>query len=110
MHDEEMYPEHDRFLPERFLLPNGQINRKVRHPETVAFGFGRRLVFFVQLMILDTDTRYIVSRICPGRHVAMDSMLLTVACVLASFNITPEKDEFGEPISARDDVSPGLIT
>ncbi|KAL0954893.1 hypothetical protein HGRIS_003826 [Hohenbuehelia grisea] len=42
-----MYPEPDKFIPERFLK-NGVINNNIRDPRTLIFGFGRR--------------------ICPGRH------------------------------------------
>lgn len=42
MHDDTEYPEPDTFLPERFLDENGNINKDVRDPLSVAFGFGRR--------------------------------------------------------------------
>lgn len=42
MHDEEEYPDPDIFLPERFLDENGKINKEIRDPMSVAFGFGRR--------------------------------------------------------------------
>ena len=45
LHDEEVYPDPSSFRPERFLDENGQINRELRHPGEMAFGFGRRYVF-----------------------------------------------------------------
>ena len=37
----EDYPEPERFNPDRFIK-DGKLNREVRDPETIAFGFGRR--------------------------------------------------------------------
>lgn len=41
LHDEEEYPEPERFIPERFIR-EGKIRSDIRDPATVAFGFGRR--------------------------------------------------------------------
>ena len=41
LHDSEMYPEPERFLPERFVK-DGKLNPDIMDPATVAFGFGRR--------------------------------------------------------------------
>jgi cytochrome P450 len=42
LHDEAEYPEPFKFLPERWILKNGQ--KQPRDPAKVAFGFGRRCV------------------------------------------------------------------
>jgi hypothetical protein len=42
MHDETEYPNHDEYLPERFLNEDGKLNKNVRDPVSIAFGFGRR--------------------------------------------------------------------
>ncbi|KAJ7252521.1 cytochrome P450 [Mycena rebaudengoi] len=60
------YPDPDKFNPDRFLL-NGRLNPAVRDPSLV-FGFGRR--------------------VCPGRHMAQSTLWITVASLLAVFNIT----------------------
>ena len=44
LHDEELYPDPSFFKPERFLTKDGRLNRDVRDPSMVAFGFGRRFV------------------------------------------------------------------
>ncbi|KAF9447572.1 cytochrome P450 [Macrolepiota fuliginosa MF-IS2] len=73
MHNEEDYPDPDTFLPERFLDPNGNIDKTVRDPMSVAFGFGRR--------------------ICPGEHMARSTLWLTAASILALFKLAkPVKD------------------
>ena len=49
MHDPEMYPDPDKFIPERYLK-DGKANPAVRDPASVIFGYGRRSV-------LQLDTR-----------------------------------------------------
>jgi hypothetical protein len=44
-HDEEAYPEATSFKPERFIK-NGALNKEVRDPRDIIFGFGRRYIFF----------------------------------------------------------------
>ena len=43
--DEEVYPDAESFKPERFLR-NGTLNKEIRDPRDIVFGFGRRYVFF----------------------------------------------------------------
>jgi cytochrome P450 len=42
LHDESEYPEPSAFLPERWILKEGE--KQPRDPTKVAFGFGRRCV------------------------------------------------------------------
>ncbi|KAJ7748918.1 cytochrome P450 [Mycena metata] len=77
LQDENTYPEPAAFKPERFLL-DGKLNPNVRDPEATAFGFGRR--------------------VCPGRHMARSSVWISVACILASFDITKALADDGETI------------
>ncbi|KAJ7065515.1 cytochrome P450, partial [Mycena amicta] len=43
LHDNDIYPDHESFNPERFLR-DGKLNPDVRDPDMAAFGFGRRHV------------------------------------------------------------------
>ncbi|KAK1226584.1 hypothetical protein PQX77_010424 [Marasmius sp. AFHP31] len=79
LHDEEMYPDPYTFNPERWIK-DGKINPAVRDV-TAGFGFGRR--------------------ICPGRHLAMSSMFITAAAVLAAFDISKPFDENGVVVEPR---------
>ena len=36
-------------------------------------------------------------RICPGKHLALRTVYLVVACVLSAFDIGPALDEDGNP-------------
>ncbi|CAE6437138.1 unnamed protein product [Rhizoctonia solani] len=70
LHNPKVYPDPEKFIPERHLGENSP-----PLPELYAFGFGRR--------------------ICPGTHVAQQSMWLSISNILANFTITKAKDENG---------------
>ncbi|KAI0263094.1 cytochrome P450 [Gloeopeniophorella convolvens] len=83
LHDERVFPEPEKFKPERFLDPT------VKCPDA-AFGFGRRT--------------------CPGRFMARSSLWIGIASVLAAFEITPALDEQGKPILPEEKYDAGLIS
>ncbi|KAI0295337.1 CyP450 monooxygenase [Multifurca ochricompacta] len=66
MHDSVLFPEPDRFYPERWLVPDPPPSPQV------VFGYGRR--------------------ICQGRFVAREIIWAGIVNVLASFEIKPVKD------------------
>jgi len=88
LHDEGAYKNPGKFCPERFLK-DGKLDPDVRSPEIAAFGFGRRL--------------------CPGRHLALGSLFLNIASILAVFDIGKAIDENGEPITPSENFTSGNI-
>ncbi|KAF9457685.1 cytochrome P450 [Collybia nuda] len=77
LHDETMYPEPFEFNPDRFIK-DGKLNHAVRDPGHAAFGFGRRE--------------------CPGRNMALSSVWITVASIMAAFDISKAVDKDGNTI------------
>jgi len=88
LHDPIDYPSPEIFNPSRFLTASGQLNPEVRDPNA-AFGFGRRL--------------------CPGRELAFDSMSITMASILATFDILPVVDENGVEAVVSGEYTSGLL-
>jgi len=75
------------FQPERFLKDSA-LNPAIKHPEE-AFGFGRR--------------------ICPGKHVAYDSVWLVVSSLLAAFDISKAMGEDGHVIEPSGEYTTGTL-
>ncbi|OBZ76027.1 O-methylsterigmatocystin oxidoreductase [Grifola frondosa] len=74
MKDQEMFPEPEVFRPERFLDTT-----EPRFADfTLPFGFGRR--------------------VCPGMHVALQSIYILVARTLWAFDVEPVRDEQGRAV------------
>ncbi|KAJ7627128.1 cytochrome P450 [Roridomyces roridus] len=88
MNDETMYPNPGIFDPERFLL-EGKLKRDILDPQLM-FGFGRR--------------------ICPGRHLAADSLWLTIVSILATFNITKAVGDDGKVIEPSYEFSSAVTS
>lgn len=89
LRDQKLYSNPEKFEPERYLSPDGRLDfARAPDSRSVMFGYGRR--------------------ICPGRHFADDTMWLTVATVLACFDIAPAKDANGKDIIPDGAMRSGL--
>ncbi|PFH47987.1 hypothetical protein AMATHDRAFT_66464 [Amanita thiersii Skay4041] len=88
LHNEEVYPEPFEFKPDRFLK-DGKLNKDVKDPSHAIFGFGRR--------------------ICPGRYMAFSAVWITIASLIAAFDITKAVDENGNVIDPDPEYLSGLV-
>jgi len=83
-------PEHFRdphaYLPERYLQTDSDA---VLDPQSFVFGFGRRS--------------------CPGVHYAMNILFITMANILAVFDIKAQ-DEHGRDVPVSAQFTPGFVT
>ncbi|KAJ7312302.1 cytochrome P450 [Mycena albidolilacea] len=85
-HDEAFYPEPLDFLPERFLLAGNEDN--ISPDPVVLFGYGRRA--------------------CPAKSMALDSLWITAACILAAFDLTKAVGDDGKVIEPTCEYVSGL--
>ncbi|KAL6895420.1 cytochrome P450 [Trichoderma longibrachiatum] len=83
-HDPQTYRDPFVFSPESFLEP-----RNEPEPDE-AFGWGRR--------------------ICPGRYISDDNLFITIARILAVFNIAKAVDRQGNSIGFQVEYTPGLVS
>jgi len=74
MHDPNMFPDPDNFMPERFLATTDPRLLTFDLP----FGWGRR--------------------ICPGMHLSLNSLFINISRILWAFDITPVVDASGNEI------------
>ncbi|KEH25406.1 xanthotoxin 5-hydroxylase CYP82C4 [Medicago truncatula] len=71
--DPSIWSEPEKFLPERFINENGEIDHESHHFEYLPFGLGRRA--------------------CPGSLFATQNSLITLACLLHGFDLEVPMDE-----------------
>jgi len=74
--NEELYPEPEKFNPERFI---GKMDSEAAHQVDATFGFGRR--------------------VCPGKAFAEANVWLLMANIVATMKIEKSVDEMGQPIT-----------
>jgi cytochrome P450 len=90
LHNEEDYPDPERFNPARYLTVDGRLDPSVRDPRTACFGFGRR--------------------ICPGRYIAEQSLLATIMTLLATVDVVRAKDPYGNEMVPEVEVTSGNLS
>ncbi|KAK7461270.1 hypothetical protein VKT23_008445 [Stygiomarasmius scandens] len=84
LHDEQMYPNPEKFIPERFLFGDDHKEPQL-DPNNIVFGFGRRR--------------------CPGTHFANAYLFLVLSRMISCFEILPG-DDLKRPI----DFGLGLVS
>ncbi|KAI0056551.1 cytochrome P450 [Artomyces pyxidatus] len=88
LRDPNVFPDPDEFKPERFLTHSGQLRDDPTL--TAVFGFGKR--------------------ICPGRHLAEDTLSIVAASLLATYSIGKAKDAQGHEIAVGRGYTGGIIS
>jgi cytochrome P450 len=87
LHDVSLYgPNPHLFNPDRFLKEDGTVDPNVLFPDP-AFGFGRRF--------------------CAGKDLALLSLWITMANILACFDVTRAVDEDGNVIEPNEEYTSG---
>lgn len=85
LHDPGVYPNPEKFDPDRFLSNDPA----VVEPVYVAFGYGRRM--------------------CPGRFMAEGQLWISIACILSVFEIASGKDDSGRVLTTEAKFASGMI-
>ncbi|KAG5650875.1 hypothetical protein H0H81_010675 [Sphagnurus paluster] len=89
LHNEAAYPDPFTFNPDRFMK-DGKLNEDIKDPASAAFGFGRR--------------------ICPGRYMGFSAVWITIASLVAAFDIGKAVDADGNVIEpSYEYTTTGLI-
>ena len=104
----QIYPEPDKFIPERFLEGNNSDIAASMDPTTIVFGYGRRYVTCCFPALCSAQLIAFHIRICPGRYLADAIMFLYIASILYTFNVTPPVDENGNPIRIEPRATTGI--
>ena len=105
--DPTVYPDPERFIPERFIDSNGKLDVKGKDPSTFVFGFGRRWVS--QLFSTHTYDPTTFCRICPGLHFAEASLAIMIASVLSTFDIHAPSNGHGSAFKVEHEVTTGVV-
>ena len=86
--DPSVYPDPERFMPERYLRDGKFAPDEAIDPHVWAFGFGRRYAHTPAGHVIVWLNMYHHDRVCPGRHLADTTIFLICASVLHTFEIS----------------------
>ncbi|KAF8815154.1 cytochrome P450 [Phlegmacium glaucopus] len=89
LHSSRTFDNPMEYKPERYLK-DGKLNPDILDPNTVSFGFGRR--------------------ICPGRHLSDNGLYAIASCFLAVYDIKPPVDDHGNVIKLKPEFTSGLMS
>ncbi|EJC99744.1 cytochrome P450 [Fomitiporia mediterranea MF3/22] len=90
-HNEEEFPEHERFMPERYLREDMEVTTAWLTEGHYVFGFGRRA--------------------CPGKYLASRSVWIGIVRLMWAFDIAPARDDSGNPVELNpNEFTPGITT
>ncbi|KAG7451289.1 cytochrome P450 [Guyanagaster necrorhizus] len=87
LHDEKDYPNPLVFDPDRFMPGNG---KELQPEPTAAFGFGRR--------------------ICPGRHLALNTAWIAIASMASTLSFTKAVDSEGSIVEPSNTYTDGFLS
>ncbi|KAF9003579.1 cytochrome P450 [Cyathus striatus] len=85
LHDEKVFPDHESFIPERFLKYDEVAEARLE----VAWGYGRR--------------------VCSGRYMAFSTVWIALASILAVYDISKPLDENGHVIQPSHKYSSSIL-
>ena len=109
VHDSKYFNDPMKFQPERYLK-DGILNPDVIDTDSIAFGFGRRLVSIITTFYLIKHLSSFFFRICPGRHLADNTLYSIVSCLLAVYDIKPPVDDQGNIIKFEADFTSEFLS
>ncbi|KAF5381245.1 hypothetical protein D9757_007868 [Collybiopsis confluens] len=106
LHNDKDYPNPNQFNPSRFLDARGKLDPDVKDPSSAAFGFGRRICVRVAQLLMNPPFAEPAQYDQAGKHIAVASIFIAIASILACYVIEPELDEHGKPVEPQVEWDP----
>lgn len=109
LHNKDVFVDPFTFNPERFLT--GENLKEINAHYSTAWGYGRRCVIATCPVLYSIIHGVLpVFRICPGRHMAASTVWITLAQILAVYDIQKSTDKDGRVIEPKMELSSFGIT